>query len=60
LGQGKLKKSAIVEQWERRLYLLDFGYKKHIRVHHGKNEFAKINAHINAIESLWRVFFFSK
>jgi hypothetical protein len=24
---------------------VDFGYKKHFRVHHGKNEFARGNAH---------------
>ena len=30
--------------------LVDFGYKKHFRVHHGKNEFARGNSHINSIE----------
>ena len=34
------------------------GYKKHYRVHHGKNEFAKkekkkIRNHINGIENFW-------
>ena len=33
------------------------GYKKHYRVHHGKNEFAKkekkIKNHINGIENFW-------
>jgi hypothetical protein len=33
--------------------VVDFGYQKHFRVHHGKNEFAKGNAHINDIESFW-------
>jgi hypothetical protein len=33
--------------------IVDFGYKKHFRVHHGKNEFARGNAHINDIESFW-------
>ncbi|SMN00392.1 Mobile element protein [uncultured Candidatus Thioglobus sp.] len=33
--------------------LVDFGYKKHFRVHHGKNEFARGNSHINGIESFW-------
>ena len=33
--------------------LVDFGYKKHYRVLHGKNEFARGNAHINGIESFW-------
>ena len=31
--------------------LVDFGYKKHFRVHHGKNEFVRGNSHINGIES---------
>ena len=30
-----------------------FGYKKHFRVHHGKNEFVRGNSHINGIESFW-------
>jgi len=32
------------------------GYKKHFRVHHGENEFARGNCHINGIngiESFW-------
>jgi len=33
--------------------LVDFGYKKHFRVHHSKNEFARGNSHINGIESFW-------
>ena len=27
--------------------LVDFGYKKHFRVHYSKNEFARGNSHIN-------------
>ena len=33
--------------------LVDFGYKKHFRVHHSKNELARGNSHINGIESFW-------
>ncbi len=33
--------------------LVDLGYKKHYRVHHGANEFAKGKRHINGIESFW-------
>ena len=42
--------------------LVDFGYKKHFRVHHsilfntplrGEDEFAKGNSHINGIESFY-------
>jgi len=32
---------------------VDFGYKKHFRVHHSKNEFARGSSHINGIESFW-------
>ena len=39
--------------------LVSMGYKKHYRVHHGKNEFAKragkIRNHINGIENFWGV-----
>jgi transposase-like protein len=33
--------------------LVDFGYKKHFRVHHSKNEFARGKSHVNGIESFW-------
>ena len=33
--------------------LVDVGYSKHFRVHHGSNEFAVGNRHINGIESFW-------
>ena len=37
--------------------LVDMGYRKHYRVHHGKNEFSKkqgdIRNHINGIENFW-------
>jgi hypothetical protein len=33
--------------------LVDLGYKKHFRVRHGANEFAKGRCHINGIESFW-------
>ncbi|MCY4127637.1 MAG: IS1595 family transposase [Gammaproteobacteria bacterium] len=39
--------------------LVDMGYKKHYRVHHGKNEFAKkekrVKNHINGIENFWGI-----
>jgi len=31
--------------------LVDIGYNKHFRVHHGKNEFVRGRSHINGIES---------
>lgn len=33
--------------------LVNLGYEKHYRVHHGSNEFARWNQHINGIESFW-------
>jgi len=33
--------------------LVDLGYKKHYRVDHGKNEFARGKAHITGIKSTW-------
>lgn len=33
--------------------LVDIGYEKHYRVHHGENEFARWSQHINWIESFW-------
>lgn len=35
--------------------LVDWGYKKHYRVNHGQNEFARGNSHINGIENFWGV-----
>jgi transposase len=32
---------------------VDFGYKKHHRVDHSKNEFARGKSHVNGIESFW-------
>ena len=33
--------------------LVDIGFDKHFRVHHGDNEFARGERHINGIESFW-------
>ena len=33
--------------------LVDLGYKKHHRIHHGQNEFALGSKHINGIENFW-------
>jgi len=33
--------------------LVDMGYKKHFRMHHGENVFARGNCRINGIESFW-------
>jgi transposase len=33
--------------------LVDVGYEKHLRIHHGRNRFAEGRRHINGIESFW-------
>lgn len=33
--------------------LVDLGFDKHFRVHHGANEFVRGESHINGIESFW-------
>jgi len=35
--------------------LVNVGYKKHYRIHHGKNEFADGHNHINGIENFWGI-----
>ena len=32
---------------------MDVGYEKHLRIHHGRNQFARGTSHINGIESFW-------
>ena len=55
----KVSKTAIIYTDGFKSYdsLVHMGYKKHYRVHHGKNEFAKtegkIKNHINGIENFW-------
>lgn len=35
--------------------LVDWGYKRHYRVNHSANEFARGNSHINGIENFWGI-----
>jgi len=53
--QGKADINSVIHSdgWRGYNGLVDFGYKKHFRVHHGKNEFVRGNSHINGIESFW-------
>ncbi len=53
--RGKIENTATIHSDGWRAYdgLVDFGYEKHYRVHHGKNEFARGKQHINGIESFW-------
>ncbi|MDR0437920.1 MAG: IS1595 family transposase [Bacteroidales bacterium] len=53
--RGKADPSATVYTDGFKTYdgLADLGYKKHYRVNHGENEFAKERNHINGIENFW-------
>ena len=45
--RGKASIDSVIHSdgWKGYNGIVDFGYKKHFRVHHGKNEFARGNAH---------------
>jgi transposase len=53
--RGKVDPESIIhsDKWPGYDGLVDMGYKKHFRVHHGANEFARGKQHINGIESFW-------
>jgi transposase len=53
--KGKADREAIIYTDGFRTYdgLADYGYKRHYRVKHGENEFAKGHNHINGIENFW-------
>jgi transposase-like protein len=53
--RGKTSIDSVIHSdgWRGYNGLVDFGYKKHFRVHHGENEFVRGNSHINGIESFW-------
>ncbi len=53
--RGKVDPDSIIHSdgWRGYHGLVDVGYDKHFRVHHGKNEFVRGNSHINGIESFW-------
>ena len=53
LGKTEIESVIHSDGWRGYNGLVDFGYKKHFRVHHGKNEFVRGNSHINGIESFW-------
>ena len=61
LISSKISKKTIVFTDGFKTYdsLVDMGYKKHYRVHHGRNEFARkekgIRNHINRIENFWGI-----
>jgi transposase-like protein len=53
--RGKVEPESIShsDSWRGFNDLVDLGYKKHFRLHHGKNEFTNGKKHINGIESFW-------
>ena len=53
--RGKVSPDSVIHSdgWRGYNGLVDIGYKKHYRVHHGSNEFARGKKHINGIESFW-------
>ena len=53
--RGRIDPDSIIhsDTWRGYNGLVDMGYKKHFRIRHGHNEFAKGANHINGIESFW-------
>ncbi len=53
--RGKVKPEVVIHSdgWRGYDGLVDVGYEKHLRIHHGKNRFADGRKHINGIESFW-------
>ncbi len=53
--RGRVSLESVIHSdgWRGYNGLVDLGYKKHFRVHHGHNEFARGKSHINGIESFW-------
>jgi len=55
LIRGRVDVDSVIHSdgWRGYDGLVDIGYDKHFRVHHGKNEFVRGKSHINGIESFW-------
>jgi len=55
LIKEKVEPDSVIhtDGWKAYDGLIDIGYKKHYRVHHGKNEFVRGKSHINGIENFW-------
>ena len=53
--RGKVDIQSVIHSdgWRGYNGLVDLGYKKHFRVHHGRDQFARGRNHINGIESFW-------
>ena len=55
--QAKVEPNSTIysDGWKSYDGLVDWGYKRHYRVNHGDNEFARGNSHINGIENFWGI-----
>lgn len=55
--QAKVEPDSTIysDGWRSYDGLVDWGYKRHYRVNHGQNEFARGNSHINGIENFWGI-----
>jgi len=53
--RGRIDVGSIVHSdgWRGYDGLVDLGYEKHFRVHHGQSEFVRGRSHINGIEAFW-------
>jgi transposase-like protein len=53
--RGKIKPEVVIHSdgWRGYDGLVDVGYAKHLRIAHGRNQFARGKRHINGIESFW-------
>ena len=53
--RGRVDLDSVIHTDGWRAYdgLVDVGYERHFRVHHGDNEFAAEDRHINGIELFW-------
>ena len=53
--RGKVALDSVIHSdgWRGYHGLVDVGYARHLRVDHGRNEFANDQTHINGIESFW-------
>jgi len=53
--RGRVEPDSVIhsDSWRGYGGLVDLEYKKHYRIHHGKDQFANGKRHINGIESFW-------
>jgi transposase-like protein len=53
--RGKTDAESVIhtDGWRGYDGLVDIGFDRHFRVHHGSNEFAKGTNHVDGIESFW-------